>query len=124
MDSSPRILLIIDRKLVANSVDVPGEEVVSSRAEVTWGCLRVTLETLALPLPLLLEIPFSAPAKAAVAVLLVFANHSRGHRGRSRHEVGAGNLRLGGRRVCTGRVDKRYLSTPTKIVSVVLALLH
>ena len=48
-----------------------------------------------------------APAKAAVAVLLVFANHSRGHlRGRSRHQVGAGGLRLGGRRVCTGKVDK------------------
>ena len=47
-----------------------------------------------------------APAKAAVAILLVFANHGRGHlRGRSRHEVGARGLRLGGRRVCTGRVE-------------------
>jgi hypothetical protein len=63
MDSSLRILLISDRKLFANSVEVPGEGVVSSRAEVTWGCLRVTLETLALPLPLLLEIPFSLPQK-------------------------------------------------------------
>ena len=63
MGSSLRILLISDRKLFANSVEVPGEEVVSSRAEVTWGCLLVTLETLALPLPLLLEIPFSLPQK-------------------------------------------------------------
>jgi len=63
MDSSPRILLISERKLFANSVEVPGEEVVSSRAEVTWGCLRVTLETLAILLPLLLEMPFSLPQK-------------------------------------------------------------
>ena len=63
MGSSLRILLIRERRLFANSVEVPGEEVVSSRAEVTWGCLRVTLETLALPLTLLLEIPFSLPQK-------------------------------------------------------------
>jgi len=63
MDSSPRILLISDRKLFANSVEVPGEEDVSTREEVTWGCLLVTLETLALPLPLILESPFSLPQK-------------------------------------------------------------
>ena len=58
-------------------------------------------------------------------VVDVLVVHSRGHlRGRSRHQVGAGGLRLGGRRVCTGRVDKRYLSTLTKLVSLVLALLH
>jgi len=40
-------------------------------------------------------------------VVDVLVVHSRGHlRGRSRHQVGAGGLRLGGRRVCTGRVDK------------------
>jgi hypothetical protein len=33
-----------------------------------------------------------------------FVVHGRGHlRGRSRHQVGAGGLRLGGRRACTGR---------------------
>jgi len=65
-----------------------------------------------------------APTKAAVAVLLVFANHGRGHlRGRSRHQVGAGGLRLGGRRICTGSGVKCLL-LPTRVVALVLALLH
>ena len=61
--SSLRILLINERKLFANSVEVPGEEFVSTRDKDTWGCLLVTLETLALLLPVLLESPFSLPQK-------------------------------------------------------------
>ena len=54
----------------------------------------------------------------------VLVVHGRGHmRGRCRHQVGAGGLRLGGRRTCTGRGVKCLL-LPTRVVGLVLALLH
>ena len=39
-------------------------------------------------------------------------------------KVGAGGSRLGGRRFCTGKVDKWLLSTSTKLLGLVLALFH
>ena len=54
----------------------------------------------------------------------VLVVHGRGHlRGRSRHQVGAGGLQLGGRRICTGRGDYRLL-VRTRVLGLVLALFH
>ena len=85
VQSPPHILLIIARRLFHLRM--------SSRHLGDSGFAVATLARDAV----------LAPAKAEVAVLLVFANHGRGHlRGRSHNQVGAGGLRLGGRRACTG----------------------
>ena len=54
----------------------------------------------------------------------VLVVHGRGNlRDRSRHQVSAGGLRLGGRRICTGSGDYRLL-VRTRFVGLVLALFH
>ena len=54
----------------------------------------------------------------------VLVVHGRGHlRGRSRHMVGAGGLRLGGRRICTGSSDY-WLLVRSRFVGLILALVH